>query len=201
MERQEEQGDTMTSSDGEYSVTDEAPSHIRSLGRLAFRFIKEIVETVLPALIIAFLVTHFLGERTVVFGQSMEPNLYPNQQLIIDKLSYRFHGPKRGDIIVINVNSSDIPYIKRVIGLPGEALEVRNNRVFINGGVLSESYISEVTQGDFGPVKIPDDHVFVMGDNRRSSRDSRSVGTIPIDDIIARAWFRIWPLNDLGPIN
>ncbi len=178
-----------------------SPSESHSQINLLYRFVKEIVETILPALIIAFLVTHFLGERTVVYGQSMEPNLRPNQQLIIDKLSYRFHNPKRGDIIVINVRTSDIPYIKRVIGLPGEVLEVRNNRVYINGVVLSESYISEITHGDYGPVTIPDEQVFVMGDNRRSSRDSRAVGTIPFDDIIAKAWFRIWPLGDFGFIN
>jgi signal peptidase I len=173
---------------------------IRSIGGLTWRLFKEIIETILPALVIAFLVTHFLGERTVVFGQSMEPNLYPNQQLIIDKLSYRFHSPRRGDIIVINVENSDIPYIKRVVGLSGEVLEVRNNRVYIDGKVLSESYISEVTQGDFGPVIIPDGHIFVMGDNRSSSRDSRIIGSIPIEDVIAKAWFRIWPLIDIGPI-
>ena len=97
--------------------------------------------------------------------------------------------------------NSDIPYIKRIIGLPGEVLEVRDNRVFINGIVLSESYILEVIQDDFGPVTIPDDHIFVMGDNRRYSRDSRIIGPIPIDDIVARAWFRVWPLEDLGPVN
>ncbi|TFG68405.1 MAG: signal peptidase I, partial [Anaerolineales bacterium] len=96
--------------------------------------------------------------------------------------------------------NSDIPYIKRVIGLPGEVLEVKNNRVYVDGKVLSETYISEVMQGDFGPVTIPDDNIFVMGDNRRFSRDSRSIGTIPIDDILARAWFRVWPLEDFGSL-
>lgn len=165
-----------------------------------YHLAKEVLETVLPALIIAFLVTHFLGERTVVYGQSMEPYLHPNQQLIIDKLSYRFHEPRRGDIVVIDVESSDIPYIKRVVGLPGEVLHVQNNRVYINGDVLSESYISEVMQDDFGPVTIPANHIFVMGDNRPYSRDSRTVGTIPLDNIIARAWFRVWPLTDFGPL-
>lgn len=201
MEYKQRQESTITPRDGQRSDFGASPPDSHPQINLLYRFVKEIVETILPALIIAFLVTHFLGERTVVYGQSMEPNLRPNQQLIIDKLSYRFHNPKRGDIIVINVRTSDIPYIKRVIGLPGEVLEVRNNRVYINGVVLSESYISEITQGDYGPVTIPDEQVFVMGDNRRSSRDSRAVGTIPFDDIIAKAWFRIWPLGDFGFIN
>jgi signal peptidase I len=199
MEHQNKQDDT--ASINEFRPAADVLSHpLQSLSSVIFRFVKDVVETILPALVIAFLVTHFLGERTIVYGQSMQPNLYPNQQLIIDKLSYRFHTPKRGDIVVINVRSSEIPYIKRVIGLPGEVLEVRDNRVYIDGKVLSEDYIAEITQGDFGSVTIPDNHVFVMGDNRSSSRDSRTVGTIPIDDIIAKAWFRIWPLGDIGLI-
>ena len=182
-------------------VIEKTSSPQKTLTGWLYHLAKEVLETVLPALVIAFLVTHFLGERTVVYGQSMEPNLYPNQQLIIDKLSYRFHEPRRGDIVVIDVESSDIPYIKRVVGLPGEVLQVQNNRVYINGDVLSESYISEVMQDDFGPVTIPANHIFVMGDNRPYSRDSRTVGTIPLDDIIARAWFRVWPLTDFGPLH
>jgi signal peptidase I len=201
MERQHQQSDTIFPDNRPENNSKIPFRESKSLLTFVFHFAKEIAETILPALLIAFLVTHFLGERTIVYGQSMEPNLYPNQQLIIDKLSYRFHTPKRGDIIVITVQNSDIPYIKRVVGLPGEVLKVKNNRVYINNVVLSESYISELTQGDYGPVTIPDGHIFVMGDNRGSSRDSRTIGTIPIDDVIARAWFRIWPLYDFGPIN
>jgi signal peptidase I len=200
MERQEGQNTFHSNECEQIGDTGTAMSPLRSVSGIFFRIIRDIVETIFPALVIAFLVTHFLGERTIVFGQSMEPNLYPNQQLIIDKLSYRFHEPKRGDIVVINVDNSDIPYIKRVVGLPGEVLEVRNNRVYIDGKTLSETYITEVTQGDFGPITIPDGHIFVMGDNRRYSRDSRTIGTIPMDDIIAKAWFRVWPINDFGPI-
>ena len=198
MDDRQGQDNTFTNSVEEARDTNTVQSPLQILADFVFRIGKDLIETILPALVIAFLVTHFLGERTVVFGQSMEPNLYQNQQLIIDKLSYRFHEPKRGDIVVIEVNNSDIPYIKRVVGLPGESLEVRNNRVYINGEVFSESYILEVNQGDFGPVTIQDDHIFVMGDNRRYSRDSRSVGTTPLEDVIAKAWFRIWPLDDFG---
>ncbi len=201
MERQDGQGNFNITNDGQIENIGVTASSLRSIAGFVGRFLKEVIETILPGLVIAFLVTHFLGERTVVLGQSMEPNLYQNQQLIIDKLSYRFHGPQRGDIVVVEVRNSDIPYIKRVIGLAGEILEVQNNRVYIDGEVLSETYISEVMQGDFGPITIPDDHVFVMGDNRRSSRDSRTLGTIPIDDVLARAWFRVWPLEDFGLLN
>jgi len=201
MERQDGQGNFNIANDGQIENIGVTASSLRSIAGFVGWFLKEVIETILPGLVIAFLVTHFLGERTVVLGQSMEPNLYQNQQLIIDKLSYRFHGPLRGDIVVVEVRNSDIPYIKRVIGLAGEILEVRNNRVYIDGEVLSETYISEVMQGNFGPITIPDDHVFVMGDNRRSSRDSRTLGTIPVDDVLARAWFRVWPLEDFGLLN
>jgi len=201
MERQDGQGNFNITNEGQIEDIGVTASPLRSIAGFVARLLKEVIETILPGLVIAFLVTHFLGERTVVLGQSMEPNLYQNQQLIIDKLSYRFHGPLRGDIVVVEVRNSDIPYIKRVIGLAGEILEVRNNRVYIDGEVLSETYISEVMQGNFGPITIPDDHVFVMGDNRRSSRDSRTLGTIPVDDVLARAWFRVWPLEDFGLLN
>jgi len=201
MERQDGQGSFNITNDGQIEDIGVTDFPLRSIAGFVGRLLKEVIETILPGLVIAFLVTHFLGERTVVLGQSMEPNLYQNQQLIIDKLRYRFHGPLRGDIVVVEVRNSDIPYIKRVIGLAGEILEVRNNRVYIDGEVLSETYISEVMQGNFGPITIPDDHVFVMGDNRRSSRDSRTLGTIPVDDVLARAWFRVWPLEDFGLLN
>jgi signal peptidase I len=170
----------------------------RTTRPIFIQILTEILGTVLPAVLIAFLITHFVGERTVVLGQSMEPNLHQNQQLIIDKLSYHFREPERGEIVVVDVSTSEIPYIKRVVGLPGETLEIRNNRVWIDGEVLSESYVAEVQQHNYGPVQIPAGHIFVMGDNRNVSRDSRAIGPVAIDDIIARAWASVWPLEDMG---
>ena len=156
------------------------------------------LETVIPAVIIALLITHFVGQRTVVLSQSMEPNLHENQQLIVDKLSYHLRQPERGEIVDLEVEESEIPYIKRVVGLPGETLEIRNNRVLIDGEVLSEPYLADVIQRDYGPIHIPEDHVFVMGDNRSYSRDSRVIGPIPIEHITARAWITVWPPEDAG---
>ena len=159
---------------------------------------RDVLETVIPAVIIALLITHFVGERTVVLSQSMEPNLHENQQLIVDKLSYRFRTPERGEIVTLEVEDSEIPYIKRVVGLPGETLEIRNNRLLIDGEVLSEPYLADVVQQNYGPIHIPEGHVFVMGDNRSYSRDSRIIGTIPIEHITSRAWITVWPLEDIG---
>jgi len=133
----------------------------------------------------------------VVYSQSMEPNLYEEQQIIVEKVSCYFQAPERGDIVIVNVIGEDIPLIKRVIGLPEEVLEIRNNQVFINDQSLVEPYLADSTQRDFGPIHIPANHVFVMGDNRNYSRDSRAVGPVPIERITAKAWISIWPMNEI----
>ena len=169
-----------------------------SLGRTALKLMRDVLETVLPAIILAFLITHFVGQRTLVLSCSMEPNLHENQQLIVDKLTYHFRHPERGEIVVIDMGEGEIPLIKRVVGLPGETLEIKDNRVLIDGQVLSESYLAEAYQHDYGPFTIPADSVFVMGDNRNNSRDSRMIGPIALDRIVSRAWVRVWPVEDIG---
>lgn len=128
----------------------------------------------------------------------MEPNLYADQQLIVDKVTYHFRTPERGEIVVIDVDESEIPYIKRVVGLPGETLEIKNGQVWINGAALAEPYLAEIHQRDYGPFQVPEGHIFVMGDNRNNSRDSRSIGPVAINRVLARAWARIWPLEKVG---
>lgn len=169
-----------------------------TLQKILIALVRDVLETVIPAMIFALLITHFVGERTGVLSQSMEPSLHVDQQLIVDKMSYRFRQPERGEIVTLDVADSAIPYIKRVVGLPGETLEIRNNRVLIDGEVLSESYLAEVVQHDYGPVLVPEGHVFVMGDNRNNSRDSCIIGPIPIDNITSRAWITVWPPEDAG---
>ncbi|MBN2004892.1 MAG: signal peptidase I [Anaerolineae bacterium] len=180
------------------SVIPEAGPTPASVGKIIFQILKEILGTVIPAIIIAFLLTHYVGQKTVVLSQSMEPNLYADQQLIVDKVTYHFRTPERGEIVVIDVDESEIPYIKRVIGLPGETLEIKNNQVWINGEAISEPYLAETYQRDYGPVQIPEGYLFVMGDNRNNSRDSRSIGAVALDHVLARAWVRIWPLEKMG---
>ena len=169
----------------------------RSFVRFLWLVVKEILTTFIPALILAFLLTHFVGERVVVYSQSMEPNLHEEQQIIVEKVSRYFHVPERGDIVIVEVASEEIPLIKRVIGLPEEVLEIKDNQVFINDQGLVEPYLASATQKDFGPVHIPADHIFVMGDNRIFSRDSRMIGPIPVEHIRARAWISIWPMDEI----
>ena len=150
-------------------------------------------------LAITFLIITFVGQRTHVSGESMENTLDDGDQLIVDKLTYRFHDPERFDIIVFPFRYKDNTYyIKRIIGLPGETVQIADGEIYINGEVLEESYGREVMQ-DAGlaaePITLGDDEYFVLGDNRNYSSDSRdpSVALIHRKEIIGRAWLRIWP--------
>lgn len=180
------------------------------------KFLKEILSTSLYLLFVlaaVYLVIVFVGQRTVVRGSSMEPTLYgtddndpskTGDNLIVDKLTYRFHDPKRFDIIVFPYRYTGEFFIKRIIGLPGETVQIdENGYIYINGEVLKEGYGKEVI-ADPGrasePVQLGEDEYFVMGDNRNNSKDSRdpSVGNIQRSEIVGRAWLRIWPFSRFG---
>lgn len=155
-------------------------------------------------LVITFLIITFVGQRTHVSGDSMKNTLHHGDQLIVDKITYRFKDPVRYDIIVFPYQYEENTfYIKRIIGLPGETVQIVDGEIYINGEVLRETYGREVIQ-DPGmaaePIKLGEDEYFVLGDNRNASSDSRepSVGVIHKKDIVGRAWIRIWPLNRAG---
>ena len=160
----------------------------------------EVLTTVLPALVLVLLINVFLGEARRVEMQSMEPNLYENQRLIVEKVSYHLHPPQRGDIVVLRLpqHDSEPPLIKRIIGLPGETVEIRGGQVYIDGRLLEEHYLTQRAESDMPPRQVPPDEVFVLGDNRPVSNDSRYFGFVPYADIIGRACFRYWPLSELG---
>ena len=156
---------------------------------------------------ITFLIIHFVGQRTVVNGVSMQPTLSDGDNLIVDKLSYRFHDPERFDIIVFPFQFQDNTYyIKRIIGLPGETVQIMDDgSIYINGEKLEENYGMEVIKPETigraaEPIELGDDEYFVMGDNRNNSSDSRTdmVGNIKRENIIGKAWLRIWPVSDFG---
>jgi len=161
------------------------------------RFVKEFIDTVTPAFVIALLINLFLAQGTYVHGQSMEPNLHTAQRLILEKVSYRLHTPERGDIVVVRVEGFAHPLIKRVIGLPGETVEIHDNRVFIDGEPLNEPYLDDVRQANYGPTYVEPLHVFVMGDNRSASNDSRYFGAVHLETIVGRAWLSYWPLEEV----
>ena len=174
------------------------------------RVLREILNTslyLLGVLCLVYLVIHFVGQRTQVQGDSMEPTLSTEDNLIVDKISYRFHDPERFDIIVFPFQyEKDTFYIKRIIGLPGETVQIdEEGNILIDGEILEESYGKEVIMNPgraYEPVELGEDEYFVMGDNRNNSTDSRepSVGNIKREDIIGRAWLRIWPFDKFGLI-
>ena len=153
---------------------------------------------------ITFLIIHYVGQRTYVSGSSMENTLSDGDNLIVDKITYRFSDPKRYDIIVFPYQYEENTYfIKRIIGLPGETVQIVDGIIYIDGEALQESYGREVMKNSglaADPVTLGEDEYFVLGDNRNASTDSRdpSVGKIPRDRIIGRAWVRIWPLSKIG---
>jgi signal peptidase I len=169
--------------------------------RWVLRALREVAETFIPAILIALLINLFLAQATQVLGQSMEPNLHTNQRVVVEKVTYRvFHGPRRGDIVVLDLPNQSDMLIKRVIGLPGETIEVRGGEVHIDGERLDEQWATRLGGGDYGPYTILPLHVFVMGDNRGSSNDSRSFGAVHVDDVVGRAWFSYWPVEYVGVI-
>lgn len=180
------------------------------------RVLKEILNTslyLLGVLLITQLAITFVGQRTIVNGASMEPTLYgtdaenPDKvgdNLIVDKLTYHFRDPKRFDIIVFPYQYTGELYIKRIIGLPGETVQIdANGSIYINGEVLGEGYGKEVIVNPgiaLEPIVLGDDEYFVLGDNRNNSADSRtaSVGNVKRSEIVGRAWIRIWPFSRIG---
>lgn len=169
-------------------------------GRRAGRLVREVLETVLPAIVIALLINVFVGQATRVEGQSMEPNLHSDQRLVVEKMSYRFHGPQRFDIVVLKLPSQgEELLIKRVVGLPGETVEIHDGLVYVNGLPLDEFFVQgETYPGRQGSVTVPPLHVYVLGDNRNHSNDSRSFGPVPIENVVGRAWVSYWPPEDMG---
>ena len=172
------------------------------------QILKEVISTILyiaVVLAVTWLIITFVGQRTQVNGSSMEPTLSDHDNLIVDKISYRFKDPERFDIIVFPFQyEEDVYYIKRIIGMPGETVFIDlDGTIYIDGEALQESYGREVMlwPGRAGePITLGEDEYFVLGDNRNNSSDSRdpSVGNIHRDRIVGKAWVRIWPFHKFG---
>lgn len=162
--------------------------------------LRELIETLLLTLII-FLLIRFAVQNFRIEGFSMEPNFHDGEFLLVNKIVYMLHAPERGDVVVLRyppVPSRD--FIKRVIGLPGDRVEIINGRVHINGEMLSEPYPLNEGSYTYGPVTVGSDEYFVLGDNRNNSSDSHSWGMLPAKNIVGKAWFAYWPPQLIGAV-
>lgn len=156
---------------------------------------------------ISYGIVTFIGQRTQVSGNSMNPTLQHKDNLLIDKISYRFNDPKRFDIIVFEyLEEPGTHYVKRIIGLPGETIQIKDSLIYVNGEVLEEHFGAEAMLMEGiakDEITLGEDEYFVLGDNRNHSKDSRDelVGAVKKDQIIGKVWIRIWPLSSFGKVD
>ena len=163
--------------------------------------ILEYVQAFAIAIVLAAFIITFIAQSFVVEGSSMEPSLHNRERLLVNKLVYRFKEPQRGDVVVFRYPANPKrKFIKRIIGVPGDVVEVRDGHVILNGQVLEEDYTMDLTFGTFGPEVVPPGHYFVLGDNRNNSDDSRfpDVGFVPRANIVGKAFVTWWPPGEIG---
>ena len=159
---------------------------------------RELLETVISAGIIAFIIITFIGQVTVVLGASMESTLHNKERLIANKIGYRLESPKQGEIIIFRPPlDTKRNYIKRVIGVPGDKVEIVNGKVYVNDEALNESYVEHKSYENMPVVTVPENSYFVLGDNRPNSSDSRYWGFVPRKNVVGKAWAIFWPLNKI----
>lgn len=188
---------------GDISVGVETESVEYSVGHPLLRLLRNILICVAAALLLSLLITKFVAHHTAVDGSSMSTTLSDGDQLIVQQLSYYFHDPERFDIVVFPISTED-NYIKRVIGLPGETVQIIDGQVYINGSLLADDRYGLERIQDPGMaadiIYLKNDEYFVLGDNRNASVDSRfpEVGVIKKSDIKAKAWLRFYPFGDFG---
>ena len=159
---------------------------------------RELLESIIPAILIAVLLNLFVVQPTKVRGESMEPTLHTNEYLLVEKISFRLHLPRRGDVVVFKYPRDEAEnFIKRVIAVPGDTVEIVSGRVYINGQPIVEPYLLQLPRESMPSTKIPQGQLFVLGDNRLNSNDSRSFGMVSLDEVLGRAWLRYWPINEI----
>ncbi len=156
-------------------------------------FIRETFETIALTLII-FVIIRAGVQNFRIEGYSMEPNFHDGEMLLVSKIDYLLHPPERGDVVVFqSLQNSERDFIKRVIGLPGETVEIREGRVYINGQLLPQNYNTNAATYNYGPTVVGPNELFVLGDNRNSSSDSHAWGNLPRANLIGKAWIAYWP--------
>ena len=185
---------------GQEVAVNEAPS---TTGTRVRNVLVEIVTTVVLAVVIYLVVQTFIVQTFQVQQVSMVPTIQPGEHLLVDKLTPRFDDYSRGDVVVFRAPGTaddETPFIKRIIGVGGDRVELADGAVLVNGVQLDESYIARgPTEPDCGESiwSVPEDELFLMGDHRNQSQDSRCFGTVRVERVVGRAWLRFWPLDSL----
>lgn len=163
--------------------------------------LREIVTTIIVAVVI-FVLLQTTVQSFIVVGSSMKPNLEPGQRLLVSKIAYRFGEPQKGEVIVFQPpRNKNTDYIKRIIALPGDTIEIKEGVVYVNNVALDEPYIKNLTTDTLKPTEIPENEYFVLGDNRNNSNDSYDWGTVPRQNIIGKAWISFWPPEHWGTVS
>ena len=167
----------------------------------------ELVKTLVSAGVLAIGIRACVAEARFIPSESMLPTLEIDDRLIVEKISYRFRKPERGDVVVFSPTDAlkeqnyNEAFIKRVIGLPGDTVEVKNGNVLVNNKELTEKYILDAPNYQYGPIQVPKGQYLVLGDNRNNSYDSHYWGFVPLDNVIGRATVRFWPPSRLGSLD
>lgn len=176
------------------------------MSQKVWEFIKDTIQVIFFAVVLTFILRSFVVEARQIPSGSMIPTLQIGDRLLVDKITYKFGELHRKDIIVFapppeaQVGEQKNDYIKRIIGLPGDEIQVNNGKVYLNGKELVEPYINQPPTYNYGPSIVPEGELFVMGDNRNNSFDSHAWGFLPQNNVKGRAFFRFWPPNRMGII-
>lgn len=177
--------------------------------KLVIEFVMDVLETIVFIGSLFIVVYLFILQPNQIKGASMEPTFISGEYILTSKITYKFRSMHRGDIIVFkSLQNPNIDYIKRIIGLPGDKIMIHNGEVFVNDRKIDEPYINNITNvwergysKDDVPITVPDGTLFVMGDNRNRSSDSREFGPVPVDNIIGHVFYRYFPVTKMGSIN
>lgn len=186
---------------------------VKTMMKTVVHFFLDIIETIVVALALFVIIYLFLVQPHQINGNSMYPSFFDGEYLLTDKLSYRFKDPQRGDVIIFHAPAGarcpkelQCDFVKRIIGLSRETIEIKEGKIYINGSLIEESYVQTNDEVINREVKtelqfvLKEDEYFVMGDNRSHSSDSRAWGSVPKENIVGRAWIRYWPLKRAGII-
>jgi len=182
---------------------EEKPARRTGWVKKFFRNVLDFFKTAVFIIALAFAIRVFLIQPFVVEGQSMEPSFHSNDYLITEKISFRIRPPQRGEIVILHPpENPNINYIKRIVGLPGDIIQIRDGSVYVNNKKINEPYLTSdeqtlASKKDGYTVTLKESEYFVMGDNRNHSRDSREIGPVPKENIVSRIWFRLLPINQI----